>query len=250
MIRKIEAKDHEQKANSNKKLQPKPKKASKLVKQKMFMEAYVRHMFNISSACAELGMSRKQAYQWLKEEKFSEEFRDCLEARKDQIEEALFCKIKEGDTASIIFSAKTLCKDRGYVEHERQRGPEPLPLEAIAIIDRVLANDLDPQSAGLELTKLGIPIPEALRLMIAKQEVTDPVDTSWNQEEVEAELDRRYKEQMERVEKEEAIWIPQRRAEIQEIKNELKDQDSFSPDFHKGTNGNSKGGDSTNAGNQ
>jgi hypothetical protein len=218
------------KARSNKMLHESPKKVSKTVRQKMFLEAYVRCRFVISAACGELGVSRKQVYEWLKEPKFSEDFYDCLEARKDQIEAALFSRIEDGDTASIIFSAKTLCKDRGYVEHERQRGPEPLPPAAISIIDRVLSDDLDAASAGLELAKLGVPIPEALKLMISKQDITPPPDISFNLEEFEIDAERRYQEALAGQDKEETEFVPQRQEEVKRIKDELKDFDSFSPE--------------------
>ena len=88
-------------------------------KKEAFILAFEKTFGNISQACRAIGVSRRTYYDWIeKDKKFKTnlENTDVSEHLKDFIESALIKKINSGDTASIIFAAKTKLKDRGYIE--------------------------------------------------------------------------------------------------------------------------------------
>ena len=91
----------------------------KLLRQRAFIDAYQNNLFNVSAACGSLSMSRKTYYEWLQDND-SEQFKAALKTAHDEkcdfVENALLTKIREGDTTAIIFAAKCLLKDRGYLE--------------------------------------------------------------------------------------------------------------------------------------
>ena len=85
--------------------------------QDRFIEAYRASLFNISKACADVGVSRSTYYRWRNsDEDFEEKLDVAKEEKIDFAESALFEKIKKGDTISIIFFLKTIGKSRGYNE--------------------------------------------------------------------------------------------------------------------------------------
>ena len=71
----------------------------------------------VSTACKAVGIRRERYYDWLKNDtKFAEQVNDVLEVSKDFVESKIYEGIRDGNTALIIFYAKTKMKDRGYVE--------------------------------------------------------------------------------------------------------------------------------------
>jgi len=104
------------------------------------------------------------------------------------------------------------------------------------ILKDVLENKLTVREAAYKFNMLGLPIPEALKIELAKIEPEQPepeVPPSLD----DAELERRYQETLAKQDKEETEFVPQRREEVTAIKEELKDLDSFKPDFQKGASG-------------
>jgi len=82
-----------------------------------FLEVFRKCLGNVSVACRQYGIERPTFYNWQKDDpEFEQACIDVRETRKDFIESALDKRIQAGDTAAIIFAAKTICKDRGYVE--------------------------------------------------------------------------------------------------------------------------------------
>ncbi len=86
-----------------------------------FLKVFEKALGNVSVACKNFGCDNKTFYNWYNAD---EEFRTACDAvkekRKDFIESALDKRIQAGDTSAIIFAAKTICKDRGYVEKTEQ----------------------------------------------------------------------------------------------------------------------------------
>jgi hypothetical protein len=86
----------------------------------LFLQTMEKTFGNISQACKAIGISRITYYRWLKDDK---EFRE--ECESDRFKEAYLDAI-EGKLAKLglvdenptilIFLAKTLAKNRGYVE--------------------------------------------------------------------------------------------------------------------------------------
>lgn len=83
----------------------------------------------INSACTQAGVSRKTYYNWIREDPdFAEKADEIIETQKDVGEAALLKLIRDGDTAAIIFYAKTKLKDRGYVERKEITGKDGEPI--------------------------------------------------------------------------------------------------------------------------
>jgi len=75
----------------------------------------------ITEACRKVGVSTETYYDWCK--RFPEFKEQCAHAREigesvgaDFVENSLYRKIIEGDTACTLFYAKTKLKSRGYQE--------------------------------------------------------------------------------------------------------------------------------------
>lgn len=70
-----------------------------------------------STACKKMGVERSTPRRWAKEDPiFASQIESIKDITLDFAESALLKKIKEGDTASIIFYLKTLGRARGYIE--------------------------------------------------------------------------------------------------------------------------------------
>lgn len=111
-------------------------------RQRQFLDVFINSALgNVSVAAKAVGIRRETYYSWMKNPAFKELAAEARERRKDFIESALDARIKAGDTAAIIFAAKTVCKDRGYVErselmsdnniHAEVQTLEGLPKETI-----------------------------------------------------------------------------------------------------------------------
>lgn len=86
-------------------------------RKRAYLTALRRVGGNISKACARVGVSRPTIKLWMvKDEMFREEVMQLSEAIVDAVEDALYKKIKEGDTYAITFFLKTKGRYRGYTE--------------------------------------------------------------------------------------------------------------------------------------
>lgn len=84
-----------------------------------FLKVFEKSLGNVTVACNNFGCDNSTFYKWYESDADFREKADAVkEKRKDFIESALDKRIQEGDTTAIIFAAKTLCKDRGYVEKQ------------------------------------------------------------------------------------------------------------------------------------
>lgn len=89
------------------------------LKKQSYIDAWVKTFGNVTQTCQIIGISRQTHYEWIEtdpEFKAAIESAQPLEIKLDFIENKLVKKIEEGDTACLIFVAKTLGKKRGYVE--------------------------------------------------------------------------------------------------------------------------------------
>ena len=104
-------------------------RATKRARQKSWLDAYKANLFNVTTACSEIGINRSTYYKWLENDpSFSQAVQEAREEKLDFIEDQLLGKIAEGDTTAIIFALKTLAKHRGYVERQEiiTQGNPPL----------------------------------------------------------------------------------------------------------------------------
>lgn len=91
-------------------------------RKQLFIYALVHTNFNPSNACKKVGIGRDTLRYWMKDETFQELMKEIHWHKCNFFEEALVMRIKDGDTAAIIFANRTMNRDRGYgdkveVEH-------------------------------------------------------------------------------------------------------------------------------------
>lgn len=104
-------------------------KKQKAAKKEAILQSLRGTLGIINSACAQAGVSRKTYYNWIREDpEFAEKADAIIETQKDVGEAALLKLIRDGDTAAIIFYAKTKLKDRGYVERQEITGKDGEPI--------------------------------------------------------------------------------------------------------------------------
>ena len=86
----------------------------------------------VTHAARQLGISRQRLHTLIKNHPtVKEAVDDAREEMKDFAESKLYQGISEGNTALIIFYAKTQMKDRGYVERQEVTGKDGGPLETL-----------------------------------------------------------------------------------------------------------------------
>jgi len=86
---------------------------------KRVLEALVKSLGVVTTACKIAGVGRTQFYNWLKnDETFSRDVQDVSDIALDFAESELFKQIKDGNTSATIFYLKTKGKRRGFVERQ------------------------------------------------------------------------------------------------------------------------------------
>tara|TARA_R110001632_G_scaffold164371_3_gene282801 strand:+ start:1767 stop:2102 length:336 start_codon:yes stop_codon:yes gene_type:complete len=87
---------------------------------KKMLEELEYNLGIVSTSCLSADVSRATHYRWLQEDsEYKAYVRDIQEIAIDFVENKLYDKIKENDTACIIFYLKTKAKHRGYVERQQ-----------------------------------------------------------------------------------------------------------------------------------
>ena len=87
---------------------------------KKMLEALEYNLGIVSTSCASSDVSRATHYRWLQEDpEYKAYVQDIHEAAIDFVEGQLYAKIKDKDTASIIFYLKSKAKHRGYIERQQ-----------------------------------------------------------------------------------------------------------------------------------
>lgn len=86
---------------------------------KAIIEALEKSLGVVTTACKQVGISRKTYYQYLKEDPdFAAEVNDVQNVALDFAESQLHKQIQDGSTAATIFLLKTKGKKRGFVERQ------------------------------------------------------------------------------------------------------------------------------------
>lgn len=83
------------------------------------IEALIKCLGIVTTACKEVGISRQTHYEWYKEdEEYRKAVEDVGDVALDFAESMLHKQIQDKDTAATIFYLKTKGKKRGYIEKQ------------------------------------------------------------------------------------------------------------------------------------
>lgn len=93
--------------------------------QNKMIQAMIVHMGVVTTAAKSIDIARSTHYEWMENDPaYKQKIIDLREVKKDFVESKLMKLVEQGDTAATIFSAKTLLKDRGYVERQEITGAD------------------------------------------------------------------------------------------------------------------------------
>lgn len=124
-------------------------------KKERFPDVLEKCLGVVDAACKTLKISRPCYYKWRQRDpEFAAKCDETREVTYDIVEGALLKKIREGDTACIIFFCKTKMKHRGYVERIEQTGKDGEALNTVkftvddkAIVERAIQRRLEAMNA-------------------------------------------------------------------------------------------------------
>lgn len=86
---------------------------------KAMIDALVKSLGVVTTACREVGISRTLHYNWMSDDPdYKKAVEDISDVALDFAETMLHKNIQERDTTSIIFYLKTKGKRRGYIERQ------------------------------------------------------------------------------------------------------------------------------------
>ena len=92
---------------------------------KALLEALEKTLGIVTTACKLVGVDRGTFYRYVNEdEDFAKAVKDVENITFDFVESQLHKQIKDNNTASTIFYAKTKMKNRGYVERQEITGAD------------------------------------------------------------------------------------------------------------------------------
>jgi hypothetical protein len=199
------------------------------MRQDVFLETLLEHNFNISTACLAAGISRGTFYNWQKKKRFAERLNEIAEAKGDLVEAALLENaVKYQDTIAQIFYCKTKLKHRGYIEGTPERLKQKTDRQTIELLSKLITGETDVRTTALEFSKAGIPLPDTLEILLKKEPVNDDDGTEFDGVLSDEELEERGRKAKEAHERQLSDFRPERQADVEKIKEELKDRDSFS----------------------
>ena len=198
----------------------KPSITGKKFRQAKFLKAFMGHNWNISRTCESIGLNRRVFQDWKDTDPdFVEKYETLTETVLDNVEESLLGMIENGDTAAAIFFLKTKGKMRGYVERETANA------KTNKILTKLLGGEITRIEAAYEYAKLGLPLPEVMRLEIARSQVTfDELEATATTPE---ELDRRYLEAIGQAERQLIEFLPPRLEQVVELKKVVEQDGVF-----------------------
>lgn len=113
-----------QDSNAEKRIERLLEGKGKRIRQSLFIHAMVATNFNRAEACRKVNLSYDAVTNWLRTDPEFARLMDMVtEMKKDFCESALMGLVSQGDTSAVIFTNKTLNRDRGYdpkvtVKHE------------------------------------------------------------------------------------------------------------------------------------
>lgn len=102
------------------------------IRKKAMLEALEKSLGIVAPACVVAGVGRSTFYEWMdKDPEFRAAVGGMQDIALDFAESKLMKRIKDEDTASIIFFLKCRAKNRGYVERQEIEHSGKIEYQAI-----------------------------------------------------------------------------------------------------------------------
>ena len=93
------------------------KQVTKVTPKKAMLEALVKSLGVVTTACKNVGIANKTHYEWLKKDtEYAEQVEAIKDIALDFAESQLHKRMQNGSDTAIIFYLKTQGKKRGYIE--------------------------------------------------------------------------------------------------------------------------------------
>lgn len=198
---------------------------AKKVRQEIFLKELCANRFNVSTACRLTGIARRTFYRWMEEDpEFMEQHEDVLESRVDKWEECLHKNILAGSDRAITYALDAHGRKRGY-----GKGAETQDQKVIDILAQVVADTLTVVEAAYQITMLGYPLPEVIKIQLQKGAGEGEGGEEDRAPKSDAELDAMFYAALASVEQQRETFLPERQQEVLALKEELKAQESFGP---------------------
>lgn len=199
-------------------------------RRELFLACLIANRFNVSATCRDVGISRWTFYDWKKKnKKFARKIEELKEECGDMVEQALLDNVLDAkDVIAQIFYCKTKLKKRGYIEGNPVDVQQEVLKKTVELLDALLDGSKDVKTVALEFEKKGIPLPGAVKILLTKEPVDEDFDDDMAGVLSEEELEERGRVAMEDHNRQVNSFVPERKVDVDQIKEELKDQDSFS----------------------
>lgn len=171
------------------------------------------------------------AHERKKEREEDEEIRQRVRAsRKKLIEDGLqqmadalwTLDLKEAKMGEVVKGIKVL-SDQSRLEFGDNTVATPISHK---ILEALIAGETSVREAALRYNQEGLAIPKAVEIMLAKEPPEEPEDDEYTMPS-EEELEERGRKAKEEYDRQIGAFVPKRKAEVEEIKAELADHDSF-----------------------
>jgi hypothetical protein len=94
------------------------------------------------------------------------------------------------------------------------------------ILQKVLDQGLDVTDASIRLEMMGVSLPDTLKIMLSKHIIEEPEPPA-NEIPSDEELERRWREGIHKIKRQEENFVPERQKELEELKEKCRDFDSF-----------------------
>lgn len=160
--------------------------------------------------------------------------RDYFESKRlehlDDAEDTLYEAVKKGSLSAAMFVLRTQGRDRGWVEAKPLEANRTPSDAAKAILADLRENRCTAAEAAIRFDEAALPIPDSVRLLLAKETVENPDPTEGQYAVISAEeMADRANARLEEIKKQQTGFLPQRQHEVTELKKELSSSDSFHP---------------------
>ncbi len=151
-----------------------------------------------------------------------EAYEEISESKIDLVEDVLYQKAASGNMSAIMFFLRNLGKRRGYVEARPQTVFE-LTEKAKSILSSLKDGEITATEAALSFELEGLPIPDSVRLLLAKED-PEPVDPNADTYATisDEEMERRAAERKAQIAAQRE-GLDARRAEVRELRAEAAD---------------------------